>query len=352
MNSFPIRITLQTRDYLIWMTNRVIKALLQIKDKENVLTSSPFGDLNLSRISAIGSRTSEIQPPLSPLPISPPRRRSNINNSPSNIDSSFVSMEERGASEFTVKAEVSSSVRSQALGISLVKSSMNVFGEWLLVGVEDGSEIVKHIKEWCQIMNAKNHCLDAKAELFPSLCRLAVLSGKATFEYDLFLDILHFHDTLDAYCGGREVLTDAINSIVLLRGKHSTKHIANLAGTIINSIPSFMVGSDGVAAGDWDKLKDYGWAVAIETMLKHGKSIPILVKTLLQTLESTESDEFVGSIYIKILELSCEKCSRGKIGAEVKEVLLNYTQDKPRAGGLMKSDDIKILLDTIFNNSR
>jgi hypothetical protein len=344
------------------MSNRVTKALVQMKDKQDLVASPLFQDLNLSRISAIGCRTSDIQPPLSPLPVSPPRRRSNLNSS-SNIDTSFISMEKRGACEFIVNADISTSVRAHVMGISLIRSAMSVFGEWLLVGVEDGSEIVKHVKKWCQVMkqmnesSKENHSIEAKTQLFPSLCRMAIISAKSTSEYDLLIEALSVYDTLNSSDGALEVLNKSIQNILSLRGANSIKHITKFVQAIVDAIPLLLknnkseeiplgLENNEVAIEDLVQLKNCGWVVALRMILRNGKGTPALIEILLNNLDSAPSDEFITKIYLKILHLSCKKCPQGKIGGQIKDILANYVQGK----GSVENDNldnVKIFLEAI-----
>lgn len=319
---------------------------------EEAISSSPFHELNLSRISAIDSRVSDIQPSLSPLPVSPPRRR----RSSSHTDESFASMEKRGANEFIMQDDISSSVRERALGMSLIRSAMSVFGEWLLVGVQDGREIIGYVKEWCEVMKHKNKAIDISQELFPSLCRLMVIGGKSTFEYNLLVEVLSTYESLDSKQGGFEVLSKTVESIISMRGKDGAKLTANFVRSLVNSIPLFVksnseeeslcIGNDDKAIDELVKVESSGWAVVIQTILTHGKSIPVLIEVLLDSLTSDTTSNSAVNLYFQILHLSCRRCTPGKVSDDVKQILHNISKDISIIRGC-KDNEFKTLMEAI-----
>mmetsp|Transcript_28364 Transcript_28364/g.35085 ORF Transcript_28364/g.35085 Transcript_28364/m.35085 type:complete len:1411 (-) Transcript_28364:240-4472(-) len=335
-NNYPIKMSSQARDFFIWITNRVVKNLSQWKEKEDMIsTMSPFQDLNLSRISAVGSRHSEVGPPLSPLPISPPRRRSNLNSSPSNMDASFISMEKRGGVEFTVTSDISSSTRSHVMAISLIKSAINIYSEWLLVGVEVTSEMRKYVLQWCQIM--KHDFVKVKSELFPSFCRLAIIFGKLTFEYDLLSEVLSVFDTRHSACKGLdEIISKVIHVVLSIRDSESSKHALSFVQTLLKASEMYLnydpetINTDLTNDADIEDLslgKNLGLMLAVEAIMNHQKGVVLLIKMLLDHLKTGKQDNLVFSFHKNMLTLSCQKLSHAKAIRDAKVLLRAYEKN-------------------------
>ena len=341
----PIKLSSRSKDYLFWISNDVVKALIEVKGTGESVMSSPFQDLNLSRISAIGHRGSEIQAAMSPLPLSS-----------SNLDSSFASMENRGAGEFVVKTDVSSSAHAQILGTSLVRSAMNVFAEWLLVGVENGDEIINHVKIWCKVIENENLALDANQALFPSMCRLLVLSGKHSLRYDLLGEVLSSFQSLDSGSSGSELLTNTIQKIISMHQSESNDRIKTFMSALIDpKLMKFMhVDFENEESFDEDTFnndsvfaKSNGWAIIIKTILNNGKTIPTLVQVILESLSSGSNiDDCMVNFYIKMLGHCCKACPKGKSGNKVTSILQSYMKEDSTLKGCGEGE-IKSFLESV-----
>lgn len=328
-----------------------------MKDKEDLVTNSPFQDLNLSRISAIGSRGSDLQPPLTPLSMSPSRRRSN-SYAVSDLDASFVSMEKRGASEFMVKTDdISASIQAQSLGISLIKSAIDVYGEWLLADVDDEGVIVEHVKDWHKTMQNMSNAKYANQHLFPSLCRLLVISGKSTLKYDLLVVVLSTYDSFKTThtqtCSISDLLIKTTQKIISTRSNESKVILKNFMKTLIDSITLQM--SDAIEFGH-DKSPDdmvneqtNGWTIVFRAILNNGHALPPLVEVILDTLSlgCNNIEANVITQHVQLLQMICKSCPQGKVRSNVRVMLQRYLNQGVSIVRGFDEDKLKSLIDTV-----
>ncbi len=356
-NSVPLKLSSRSREYLFWISNTVVKVLSQMKVKEDLVTNSPFQYLNLSRISAIGSRGSDLQPPLSPLSMSPSRRGSN-SYSLSNLDASFVNMEKKGASEFMVKIDdISASVQAQSLGISLIKSAIDVYGEWLLADVDDEGVIVKHVKDWHKTMQSMSNANYANQHLFQSLCRLLVISGKSTMKYDLLVVVLSTYESIKTAhtptCGISDLLVKTTQKIISTRSNESKVILKNFMKTLIDSITLQM--SNAIELRHDKNIKDMvdeetnGWTTVVRTILNNGDSLPPFVEVILDTLSISchNIDANVITRHVELLQMICKSCPQGNVRSIVRVMLQKYlNQGAPIVRGV-DEDKLKTLIDTV-----
>ena len=121
----PPHFSTQMRTLLEWTTDKVIPLL--IKQQGSTGAATPFGELNISSISAASA--SPVQP-ASPSPMQPRRQRTNRNKTPVR-DGSFVST----SNEVNIAtANDSTALLSHGVAVSLLQSSCAIFSEWLAVG--------------------------------------------------------------------------------------------------------------------------------------------------------------------------------------------------------------------------
>lgn len=316
-----------------------------MEDNDSAIITSPFQDLNISRISAIGCRGSDIQPSLSPLHLSPPRCKSDMGRS-SSIDKSFFSMEEMGASEFVAHPDISPSIRTRTLGLSLIWSSMNILGEWLLAGVDNKDEIVQTVKSWCEIMDKKTKAVDANYELFPCLCRFMIISGRECHSFGILDKVLTLFDKINCHHTENEkMLAESIQHILLTRGVNSTTIVSNFMESFLESISVFMENADiNDSEGIFDN-KELGYSIVMQTIVDHGKTVPLFIQTLLKTITVCHSEEIL-SRYLQILQHSCKNCRGGKSSNAVKALLQHYLRDESRSK-LSVLDQIRTFVEAV-----
>ncbi len=323
-----ISITPLIRDHLITIPDFVVSILPELDD-ENVVTNSPFQDLNLSRISSIGSRNSVLKLPMSPPPLSPQRRESPSYPSSKDSDHSFLDMEKRGSSEFKIKKDLSTSVRKNAICVALLRSVISLCDELILLGLEDCSEIIQLGKTWSQVMN-KNTKTDVASPLFPSFCRFVILVGRASCNYGLIVDVIKAFDDSANKKNGKDLLTKSMRTILSYRDKDASKHMQSLISELVNYIPIF-TDKMKTSTDDWEEIaregSGCGLNILFEAIISHGKFVPLLIKLLLESPKPTTDDEIERKLRRDILMRSCRCISKPTIESEIRDVLSNHLAD-------------------------
>ena len=159
----PPHFSLQARTLLDWTTDKVIPILT--KQQGSAGAATPFGELNISRISAASA--SPVQP-TSPSPMPPPRQRTNRNKTPVK-DGSFVSTSE----EVDIStANDPTALLSHGVAVSLLQSSCVIFSEWLAVGGSGSNVIAQSACKWCDIFATSADKTALQIELLPAFTRL------------------------------------------------------------------------------------------------------------------------------------------------------------------------------------
>jgi len=274
----PLNLSPQFRTLLLWITNRVIPTLLAMKEGEK--TSSPFNDINLSRISSSPSA-------LSPLAVPPPRQRSNLNVTPNKLDISFIRMENYGVQRFT---ESSSILQRQAMGLSLLKSSVIIIAEWLLIGGEGSHEISEYGLKWIKatiLLDFK--VVDCFSEVLPVFTRLAFVLGRKCLDYELMKEILKIADELKIVEESLDIVKSSLISLVSLHSTGATTHLEKLASIVIEL-------SGGIVPDkpekEIDSLNDVipvdlrGLKLAMEIVMSTGQGIAVLARVISERLDS------------------------------------------------------------------
>lgn len=153
------RFSLQARTLLDWTTERVIPVLCEQTRGQ----ATPFGELNISRISAASA--SPIQP-ASPTPMPPPRQRVNRNSTPGK-DGSFGSV----TVDISPKPD-STALLSHGLAVALLQSSCLIFSDWLKVGGTGSEIIATSACNWCAIFSQAKNKAALQTELLPAFTHL------------------------------------------------------------------------------------------------------------------------------------------------------------------------------------
>jgi len=284
-----LTMTPEASNLLRWLTKRAVPSI--VSKNHAIQTSSPFQALNLSRISAIGIRESISPTPLSPLVMAPPRRKSNL-------DSSFATMENEGGRQFVVDSE---SPHSCMMVVTLIKSALAVFGEWLALGGQGADEIVKSVKDWAAVFDCNFTDIDAKRELFPAYCRFGAIVASNHSNYDLLKDILSTIN-FEENTGYEECIEGAIKH--LLSKKLTQSKNMNELVTLIIDILHFDENTKEVESfTDFVDGQTAGIRVAVQMLLASTSGIVSFATVLSKALMASTTSSSTISQHEKILVL-------------------------------------------------
>ena len=304
----PLNMPPQASSLLRWLTKRAIPLI--VSKNHAVESSTPFKGLNLSRISAIGLRESVSPAPLSPLVLPPPRRRSNMNSTPSKVDSSFASMEHEGGRQFVVD---SVSPDACMMVVTLAKSALVVFGEWLAVGGQGVDEIVENIKEWSTIFECKITDIDPRTELLPALCRFGAIAASNYSNYDVLKDILST-TKFEGNAGFEGCVETAIRHLLAKRLTRNTK--MNELVAVLMDILSFDDEMHEVESfSDFTQDQREGVRVAMQVLLSSTNGILSFANSLLKKLATSPKP----SNHENLLALLYTEHQRGGIQQQLKD---------------------------------
>jgi hypothetical protein len=154
-----VTLSAEAKTLLNWTTNQVVPVLT---GRTGRLASTPFRDLNLSRISSVPDT------PGSPEAIPSQQKRTDRKRTPKKVDSSF----EVDAMLVDNSLAYEPAVFARGAAISLLQSSCVIFSEWLVVGGSGVKEIAQAATEWCEVFSAEDRTL--QTQLLPTFLRLAV----------------------------------------------------------------------------------------------------------------------------------------------------------------------------------
>lgn len=316
------------RNVLVSISNVAISTLLQRKDTN--LTNSPFQDLNLSRISrisAIGTRPSDIKMAVSPFPLSLQHKGASPCSPSSETYTSFLDMEKRGSCEFKIKSDLSNCVLIDAVCVSLLRSSMSLADELLLLGLEDCADIIQLGQEWSKVFKKKT-CMDAQSSLFPSFCRFVVLIGRVACNYDLIANVITIYDGLMLQNGAQEVLTKSIESILSYRNKNASKHISSFMSVMVRCLPVLVdeISSQNVTFKAIKEMNN-GWTFVLKKILDHGKFVPLFVQTLLDFSQNANDENSHRQVLENLLLILCRNCT-GKLESSIREIFVKVLSER------------------------
>lgn len=295
-NNTLLDLSPQAKSLLRWLSKRALPLITsKLSSTDN---SSPFKSLNLSRISAIGTRESASPIPLSPLILQPPRRRSYVSTTPSKVDSSFVSMERQGG-RYVVHSDFGTTQKALALVIVILQSAFALFGDWLKVGGQGGDDIISHVKEWTQMFDYKVGGVDVKLVLLPSYCRFVAITARICSDVSL-MDVLFNLDFSESENGIESCLEDAFRYIFSSKTTrdHNLTDIVQILATNLCSYEN---------QDEFSNLERFldGQNTAVKAMLRTVMSSNIGLLTLAEMLSQkiAENDTQVCFIHAKLLLL-------------------------------------------------
>ncbi len=332
---------------MTWISDLVVSVFLD--QDENAVIDSPFQGLDLSRISAIGSRPSDTLLPLSP-PISPHRQSTSIAHQ-DHTDSSFLAMEKQGSSEFKMKTDLSSSARTNAIFLSLLRTIMGLFDELVLSGMEDYQEVMNLGRKLGQLMKKKASA-DVLGALFPSFCRFATLIGKGSSDYGLVIEAIDVFDRTGIREGdGRRILFKTVHTILSNREKYASKHVSFFIRDIDSFIYS-LANKMKTESKECVSMKgNRGWTFVLDTILEsgNGKFIPLFIQSLLQRSKDCNDDANYKHLLKEILVPSCKKCP-GKVEAEVRDILSKILDTKlgNDKGNSMQNENLEVMIEAVL----
>ncbi len=309
---------------LRWLTKRAVPSLLS--KKSDTRSCSPFRDLNLSRISSIGVRHSISPTPLSPLAVPPPRRRSNLKSTPSKVDSSFVEMESRGGKQFVLHSKTKGSTAStHIMVLSLLKSAMNIFTDWLLLGGKGEDDIIQSVNEWKQIYQCDDNHIEGRAELFPYFCRFGAVVAKQFSKFDILVGVI----TSASDCGNSDGTEECLKkAISFLLSAKSTKHAKTM--DLVNALLDKISENDEVDKDEVTTIHQFlekqssGIRVALKTIMASDKGLVSLTETLSKRLTTNGQKAPEESVTNSLLVLICHEYARGSMKHQLKDSVMRH----------------------------
>mmetsp|Transcript_22138 Transcript_22138/g.32568 ORF Transcript_22138/g.32568 Transcript_22138/m.32568 type:complete len:647 (+) Transcript_22138:610-2550(+) len=238
MKSGPVCLNDQAKTLLSWITEKLIPSLPTIAKDELVEQqkhhqeecSSPFAALDVSSISLGGSNLLSPVLPCSPIPKDGSRGISNMTTTPPDRRrSSSISF---GLQDTEAPLYVKAGV------VSLVKSAICIFSEWLAVGGIDGDEIDNHVTQWCTILDfeAMDVDISPRKELFPVFCRLVIQLARSNSSINVLRSILTKCDEIEAGSKEEAMLKKSISSTMTCgRGTDQAKQAKRVLLTIMDA---------------------------------------------------------------------------------------------------------------------
>ena len=232
----PLRFNAESKNLFDWISSQVVPVFKSKLEGDEFC--SALGDLNLSVIS-----DEVTNQPFSPIPNSTLNRRSSTSlpsyqrNSLEN-DASFALMEEKG-NQFGCEDSPTTFLYAHILGISLIKSTLYLFAEWVSVGVSDCKEQITEICRWCEVLNCKFTSISTKSELLSAFCRTALIIGKRFNNFDLLMVIANLTDDIDFDCERGQLLQKTISSIFSWQNSDLSNYIESFIIAFNNTLDIF-----------------------------------------------------------------------------------------------------------------
>ena len=323
----PLRFNAESKNLFDWISSQVVPVFMSKIDGDEFC--SALGDLNLSVIS-----DEVVNQPFSPIPNSTLNRRSSTNppsyqrNSLEN-DASFALMEEKG-NQYTCSDSPTTFLYAHILGISLIKSTLYLFAEWVSVGVTDCEEQISEICQWCKVLNCTFTSISTKSELLSAFCRTALIIGKRFNNFDLVMAIANLTDDIDFDCERGQLLQKTISSIFSWQNSDLSNYIESFVAafnTACDTIRSSPSADQGVDLSKEVNLlipkNKTGLIIIFDHILNQASYSLALAKLLMAKLNDCDksySDE-ENLFDTRLLVGICKQYPRGKFSKEFTEVL-------------------------------
>lgn len=229
----PPRFSLQARTLLDWTTDRVIPVL----SKEGAGEATPFGELNISRISAASASPMQ---PASPSPMPPPRQRTNRNKTPER-DGSFGSV---GGSVVISPKSDSTALLSHGVAVSLLQSSCLIFAEWLEVGGSGSDVIAESACNWCKIFSVSKDKAALQSELLPAFTRLMIELCKTGSNFSVLEKLLVSCDEIESEEDGSNLTVKTVSNLLKGRDAQGTALVDGVVNAVLGAARSLIENAD------------------------------------------------------------------------------------------------------------
>lgn len=301
-----VTLSAEAKTLLNWTTNRVVPVLI---GQSGRVSSNPFLDLNLSRISSVPDT------PRSPEAIPSHQKRTDRKRTPNKLDSSF----EVDAMVLDCSLVHTPPVLARGAAISLLQSSCVIFSEWLVVGGSGVKEIAQAAIEWCAVFSVEDNTL--QTELLPAFLRLAVQVCRLDDNFSLLGRLLVKCDetddadeealikkTVTALLTGRDHLGNSMQDGVLKELLISARSIIAERGHAADS------GFDDVPS-NWKEVWGFkrGYIIPVLAAITSNKKAcaafaDTVVAALLKGQDENETDEMI-LFQLRCLWFMCETSS-------------------------------------------
>jgi len=323
----PPRFSLQARTLLDWTTDRVIPVL-----SKEAREATPFGDLNISRISAASA--SPVQPE-SPSPMPPPRQRTNRNKTPER-DGSFDAV--GGEVEISPKND-STALLAHGVAVSLLQSSCVIFAEWLAVGGSGSNVIAASACNWSKIFSASKDKTALQTELLPAFTRLMIQLCKTGSDFSVLEKLIASCDEIEAEEEEANVTEKTISTLLKGRDDQGNSLTDGIVDAVLGAARSLL--KNATNSGDeteampralselWD-VEDGSVFSALSAVLSHKQASVALAQRLVARFDrhvSTEDQTQVALFEARLLRLLFENAS-GSNAVEMKAVMGRLDADK------------------------
>jgi len=207
----------QIKTLLYWVSSRVVPVVTKdssgiSNDGSNKDTTSPLGDLDLSRIS-VGSNVSATGPMS---PAEPPKRRSNRGKTPQKLDETFELDVDKIASFDVDKAS------NVPIAVYLIKSALIIFAEWISISGTGSAEIASKAAKWIDVLKMDCDEIDIKKELIPAFIRLSYQVARKGDSSTLAEAVVTAcSDDLDEGCAEEGLVTKLVSYVNKLADKEN-----------------------------------------------------------------------------------------------------------------------------------
>ena len=318
----PPRLSMQARTLLDWTTDRVIPVLSKQIAGEMVMT--PFGELNISRISA--ASTSPVHP-ASPSPMPPPRQRTNRNSTPGR--DSFCSVEEE--IDITAKND-STALLAHGVAVSLLQTSCVIFSEWLAVGGSGSDVIAASACNWCKIFSvSKDKTL--QSELLPAFTRLVIQLCKTSSNFSVLEKLIASCDEIETEEGDSVDLTTTVSNLLKGRDDQGNALADGIVTAVLGAASLLLANSVRIDEAPqamplalselWD-IEEGSVFSSLSAVLSNKAAAMILAQKLVARFASdgAAADQTQQALFeAKLLWLLCDKIS-GSNAEEIKAVVV------------------------------
>lgn len=326
----PPRFSLQARTLLDWTTDRVIPVL---SNQGGGGETTPFGGLNISRISAASA--SPVQP-ASPSPMPPPRQRTNRNKTPVR-DGSFGSVQ--GDVDISPKHD-STALLAHGVAVSLLQSSCLIFSEWLEVGGSGSDVIAASACSWCSIFSASKEKAALQSELLPAFTRLMVHLCKTGSDFTVLEKLIESCDEIDSENAEANVSEKTVSNLLKGRDAQGSSLTHGVVKVVLGAARSLLEtqtnrGDDedqampSTLAELWE-MEEGSVFSALSAVMSNNQASVILAETLVARFDRQASEAeqtHVALFEAKLLWLLFEKTSGAK-AAEMNAVAAALNADK------------------------